>query len=116
MQIGPRDIIIYSIFGLTVALAVNFYGELNIPIINKIQEVLIPGLNDDILNEDSGGSYSYSPAGSRGGCDAAKVFGDAKYQLRTHIKAAKKKGDLQQERELKERLEMVKEQERNACP
>lgn len=115
MQIGPNDVIIYAIFGLTIALAVNYYGDLNIPIINKIQGVLIPGINDDVFNEDSGGSYKYSPQGSARGCESSKVFGDTKRQLRQQIKAAKSQGNLQLELDLEQRFESVKEQERQSC-
>lgn len=115
MQIGPNDIIIYAIFGLTIALAVNFYGDLNIPVINKIQRVLIPGLGDEILDEDFGGSYSYSPKGSAGKCESSKVYGDTKRQIRQQIKAAKSQGNLQLELDLKERFRSVEEQERRSC-
>jgi hypothetical protein len=112
MQIGPSDVIIYAIFGLTIALAVNYYGDLNIPVINKIQGVLIPGIND----EESEGSYTYSPKGSaHSGCEASKVFGDTKRQIRQQIKAAKSAGNLQLELDLKQRFDDIKEQQRLAC-
>ncbi|VAX25134.1 hypothetical protein MNBD_NITROSPINAE04-388 [hydrothermal vent metagenome] len=110
MNIGPKDIILYAICGLTLALAANYYGDLNIPIINKIQNTLIPG-----LGEDTKGPYSYGPEGGLAGCDNAKVFGDAKRQLRKMIEAAKSQGDLQLETDLKQRRSSIEEQERQSC-
>jgi len=115
MQIGISDIIIYTIFGLTLALAANYYGDLNIPVINKIQSVLIPGLGEDIYGENSGGRYSYTPKGGLPGCDEAKVFGDAKRQIRERIKAAKSQGNLQLELDLKQRQSEIEEQGRQSC-
>lgn len=110
MQLGIKDLIIYIIFALTIALAANYYGDLNIPVINKIQAVLIPG-----LGENTKGPYSYGPEGGLAGCDKAKVFGDAKRQLRKMIEAAKSQGDLQLETDLKQRRSAIEAQERQSC-
>jgi len=115
MQIGISDIIIYSIFGLTLALAANYYGDLNIPVINKIQGILIPGLGEDLYGESSRGRYTYTPKGGLAGCANAKVFGDTKRQLRQMIKTAKSQGNLQLELDLKQRQSAVEEQERQSC-
>ncbi|HEB73506.1 MAG TPA: hypothetical protein ENI77_12930 [Nitrospirae bacterium] len=115
MQIGIKDLIIYIIFALTLALAANYYGDLNIPIINKLQGALIPGLGKDIYGENAGGRYSYTPKGGLPGCDKAKVFGDAKRQIRERIKAAKSQGNRQLELDLKQRQSEIEEQGRQSC-
>ncbi len=114
MQIGPNDIIIYTIFGLTIAMAANHYGNLNIPVLDSIQEVLIPGMDEE-LYDDSGGSYSYKPSSASMGCGDAKAYGDAKIVLRGKISNARNEGDWELEKNLKERLAEIKEQQRRAC-
>ncbi len=114
MQIGPNDIIIYSILGLTIAMAANHYGNLDIPVLNSIQDVLIPGMDEE-LDDDSGGSYSYTPSSASMGCADAKAYGDAKIVLRGKISNARNKGDLELEKNLKERLAEIKEQQRTSC-
>lgn len=102
-----KDIILYTVFLLTIAMAVNHYGELNIGFLNEIQATIFPGLDE----EEDEFSY-YTPYGCS---DPSKVSGDSKIILRDRITKAKLDRDFDKVEQLQEQLNQIIQRELASC-
>lgn len=102
-----KDIILYAVFLLTIAMAVNHYGELDIRFLNEVQSIVFPGLSEE---EDE---YSYyTPSGCT---DPSKVAGDSKIILRDRITKAKLERDFDKVEQLQEQLNQIIQRELASC-
>ncbi len=114
MRIGIKDVILYTIFGVTIAMVVNHYGELNIPFINALEETLLPSS----ISGDSDESYDEFDTGGfpeKAGCDRAKTSGDSRVLMHQRLKNAKNAKDWEKVQEIEEAFARMDEREREAC-
>ena len=118
MNIQPKEMLIYSMVALTLAVVVNNVAELDIPFLNKIERAIIPpserGLKSgkkhfDYSNTENS-AFDISPE-----CKRIKTRGDAKTILRSKIREAKRAKDTYLTRELEEQLAEIEDAERQAC-
>ena len=124
MQFSPKDIILYGIVLVSLAVIANHYARLNIPILDPLDKMVFPteppkphfqygGDNDTTIKTPFKGTGSSSSSSSN--CQRSKTTGDAKNAIRKSIKEAKEKKDTYTVRELEERLKEIEQQEKEAC-
>jgi len=114
MRIGVKDVILYTIFGVTIAMAVNHYGELNIPFINALEETLLPSSISEDYDESSD-EFDYGDFTEKAGCNRAKTSGDSRVLLHQRLKNAKNAKDWEKVKEIEEIFARLDEGEREAC-
>jgi len=119
MHLGIKEILIYAAVGFTAALAVNYYAGLNIPILNQLQEAVIPGSMDHSFKPRKA-DFSASPDKftgyqARPDCARAKTSGDARLLMRKRLEDAEKERDEDTASSIREQLAEMDRQEREAC-
>ena len=118
MNVGFNEIALYGIFALTLALGANHFGGLNIGMLNSIQELVIP-TTEEIDKAWDIPSYSISNPKqeyeSESPCKLAKIYGDQRVILRGKMNQARRAGNMEELRDLEEKLNDLEEREREAC-
>ncbi|MDH5755668.1 MAG: hypothetical protein OEZ55_03255 [Nitrospinota bacterium] len=118
MKINPKEIFIYALVGLTLAVLVNNVAELDVPFLNSIERAIVPPSERGYKGDKKTFDYS-NPEGSAFGiseeCKRAKTSGDTKILLRSKIKEAKKDKDAYALEALTEQLKQLEDAERQAC-
>ena len=125
MHISPKDIVVYGVVLVSLAVVANHYARLNIPALAPLERMVFPteppkphfqygGDNDTTIKTPFKGSSSSSGAGSAK-CVRAKTTGDTKSAIRNALKDAKARKDTYAVRELEEKLKDIELQEREAC-
>jgi hypothetical protein len=113
MEISFKDLAVYCIIALTLAVGVNHYAKLNIAALMPIEQAMFPGTQATKhfdYGASKGASTSMKPE-----CARLKTTGDVKTRLRENLRDAKTKKDSYKVREIEEKLRQIENAEREAC-
>ncbi|MDH5510458.1 MAG: hypothetical protein OEZ32_08890 [Nitrospinota bacterium] len=118
MNFQPKEIAIYAVVGLTMAVVVNNVADLNIPFLNSIERSILPDSSRGLKGEK--GRYDYSNTEDsafeiKADCKRLKTSGDRKIMIREKIKEAKRAKDSYLVEEWEARLREVEDEVRQAC-
>ena len=118
MNFQPKEVAIYAVVGLTMAVVVNNVAELNIPFLNSIERSVMPDSSRGLKGEK--GRFDYSNTEDSAfdvseDCKRKKTSGDRKIMIRKKISAARSANDSYLAEEWEERLREVEDEERQAC-
>ncbi len=116
MNLGFKDILIYGVLALAVALGANHYLDLNIKPLDDLEHAL-SGSGSSSDSSSSNYSLGNNDYGSTTDeeCARSKVSGDARMMTRKAIAQAKEDKDMDKLAELEEKWEEMDRQDREAC-
>lgn len=118
MNFQPKEVAIYALVGLTMAVVVNRVAELNIPFLSAIERSIVPDSSRGLKGE--GRRFDYSNTEDSAferdpDCKRKKTSGDRKIMIRKKISDARAANDSYQVEQWEERLREVEDAERQAC-
>ena len=118
MSFGPKDLIIYTLVGLTLAVIVNSAAGLNNPFLNSIERAIVPPSQRGLKNDKKHFDYTSSQGATTelsDECMRYKTKGDSKTIVRAALREAISQKDTYRQRELEEQLRDMENAEREAC-
>ena len=118
MNFNPKEVAIYAVVGLTLAVVVNHVADLNISFLSTIERSIVPASSRGLKGVKHRFDYSNTEDSAfelSADCKRLKTSGDKKIMIREKIKEAKRAKDHYQVEQWEERLREVEDDERQAC-